>query len=234
MADRGHAGSPESVVQGAIAPHFGEVRIRDRGRLPHWEKEEGLYFITFHLADSLPKAVIQGMADRRKILESAKRTGTHLLPSQKVFIARYNTRKIEEHFDRGSGECLLKDSRIAGAVATALRFWHGKKYRLVAWCMMPNHVHVICRMLPGHDLADVVKSWKVYSAREANRILGRSGALWEREYYDRLIRGVGEFDRAVQYVLNNPQNAGLRNWPWIWAEGREALSTAGQETGGTS
>ena len=118
-------------------------------------------------------------------------------------------------------------------MAEALRFWHGKRYRLVAWCIMPNHVHIVCRLLPGHNLSEVVKSWKVYSAREANRILGRRGTIWRREYYDRLIREEGEFDRAVQYVMSNPERAGLKNWKWVWAEGREALSTAGQETGGT-
>jgi hypothetical protein len=55
MADRSHEHTPESIVQGAVKPQFGEVRIRNRGRLPHWEKEEGLYFITFHLGDSLPQ-----------------------------------------------------------------------------------------------------------------------------------------------------------------------------------
>ena len=98
---------------------------------------------------------------------------------------------------------------------------------------MPNHVHVICRLLPGQKLPDVVRSWKVYSAREANRILGRSGALWQREYYDRLIRREGELDRAVQYVLSNPAKAGLEGWKWVWSEGQEALSTAGRETGAT-
>jgi hypothetical protein len=57
--------------------------------------------------------------------------------------------------------------------------------------------------------------------------------LWQREYYDRLIRREGEFDRAVQYVLCNPEKAGLKGWNWVWSEGREALSTAGQETGAT-
>jgi REP element-mobilizing transposase RayT len=118
-------------------------------------------------------------------------------------------------------------------MATALRFWHGKKYRLVAWCIMPNHVHVVCRLLPGQRLADVVKSWKVYTARQANRMLGRSGPLWEREYYDRLIRREGELDRAVQYVLSNPEKAGLEDWNLVWSEGQEALSTAGRETGAT-
>ncbi len=231
MANRSH--SPESFIQGAVKPRFSEILIRNRGRLPHWEKEEGLYFITFHLADSFPAKAIYEMAERNRILITAKRLGGHLTPAQEVLIAKYSQKQVEAYIDCGIGECPLKNPRVAEAMANALRFWHGKRYRLIVWCIMPNHVHVVCRLLPGQRLPDVVKSWKVYSAREANRILGRKGPLWRREYYDRLIRGDGEFERAVQYVLRNPERAGLKNWRWVWSEGREALSTAGQETGGT-
>jgi REP element-mobilizing transposase RayT len=233
MADRSHDNISVPRIQGAVKPRFGEVRIRDRGRLPHWEKEEGLYFITFHLADSLPRQALEEMFERNRILAAAKRAGARLTPAQETFAAKYSQKRIEEYYDRGIGECLLNDSRIAEAMAEALRYWHGKRYRLVAWCIMPNHVHVVCRLLPGHNLSDVLRGWKGYSAREANRILGRKGRIWRREYYDRLIRGEGEFQRAVQYVLSNPERAGLRKWSWVWSEGREALSTAGQETGGT-
>ena len=214
-------------------PQFGEVRIRNRGRLPHWEKEEGLYFITFHLGDSLPRQALHEMVERNRIFAAAKSVGAPLTPAQEVFTAKYSQKRIEEYFDRGSGDCFLKDPRVADATAQALRFWHGRRYRLVAWCIMPTHVHVICHLLPGENLSDVLRGWKVYSAREANRILGRRGRFWRREYYDRLIRGDGELQRAAQYVLSNPERAGLKNWKWVWSEGREALSTAGQETGGT-
>jgi hypothetical protein len=46
-------------IHGAVQPRYGEVHIRNRGRLPHWEKEEGLYFLTFHLADSLPHSACE-------------------------------------------------------------------------------------------------------------------------------------------------------------------------------
>jgi hypothetical protein len=60
-----------AVVQGAVQPQFGEVRIRQRRRLPHWEKDAGLYFLTFHLADSLPVPVLEKMAERHRILIAA-------------------------------------------------------------------------------------------------------------------------------------------------------------------
>jgi hypothetical protein len=144
--------------RGAVQPRFGEVRIRQRGKLPHWEKEAGLYFVTFRLADSLPEQALEEISARYRVLETAKRTGANLLPDQKVLVAEYSPKKLEEHFDRGIGACSLRDPRIGELVADALRFWHGKRYRLVAWCVMPNHVHVIFRLFPGQELANLVRS----------------------------------------------------------------------------
>ncbi len=222
-----------SAVQGATQPRFGEVRIRQRGRLPHWEREAGLYFVTFHLADSLPLPVLEKIVERNRILVAAKRAEANLLPEQKVLIAQYSPRKVEEYFDHGIGACFLRDPRIAELVADALRFWHGKRYRLIAWCVMPNHVHVIFRSLPGWALADIVQNWKSYTASEANRIVGRTGAFWQREYYDRLIREEGELDRAIHYVLSNPEWAGLTGWKWVWSAGTDARTTAGKDAGVT-
>ncbi len=78
-----------------------------------------------------------------------------------------------------------------------------------------------------------MNSWKSYTARMANRILGRTGAFWQREYYDRLIRNENEFERAVRYVLENPVRAGLKNWEWVWSTGVDAHTTAAPERGAT-
>jgi REP element-mobilizing transposase RayT len=147
---------------------------------------------------------------------------------------QYSAARIEEYFDRGAGACFLNDPRIGELVADALRFWHGKRYRLVAWCVMPNHVHVICTLLPGQGLAAVLQSWKSFTARRANAILGRTGTFWQREYYDRLIRDKEELARAVRYVVSNPERAGLKDWRWVWSPvGGSARGTAGLETGAT-
>jgi REP element-mobilizing transposase RayT len=222
------------VIQGAIQPQFGEVRIRQRGRLPHWEKETGLYFITFHLADSLPLPVLNKIAERNRILIAAKRVGAHLSPSQEALVAEFSTAKLEEYFDRGLGACFLRDPRIGQLVANALDFWQGKRYRLLAWCVMPNHVHVVCRLLPGQELSKVLRGWKSFTARKANEILGRDGAFWQREYYDRLIRDGDELGRAIRYVVSNPEKAGLNGWKWVWSAGEDARATAGLETSATN
>ncbi len=233
MAAKNAPSGLSQAVHGAVQPRFSEVRIRQRGRLPHWEKETGLYFVTFHLADSLPKLVLEKISTRYRVLEAAGRTGANLLPAQKALVAEFSVKKIEEYFDRGIGACFLRDPQIGELAADALRLWHGKRYRLIAWCVMPNHLHVIFRLFPGEELAAVVRSWKSYTARKANRILGRDGAFWQREYYDRLIREEGELDRAIEYVLSNPERAGLVAWRWVWCAGVDARTTARLETGVT-
>jgi REP element-mobilizing transposase RayT len=203
-------------LHGAVPPRYGEVHIRNRGRLPHWEKEEGLYFITFHLADSLPKSVVAKIAERRRILVAAQQSKAHLLPEQKAQLDAYSHARIEEYFDRGAGSCPFTDQRIAGAMAATLRFGEGKRYRLLAWCVMPNHVHVVVRLFPGQELSKVVKAWKNFSAKAANHALSQKGRLWQPEYYDRLIRNGDELRRAIRYTVENPVKAELKDWPWVW------------------
>ena len=119
-------------LHGAMQPRYGEVLIRNRGRLPHCEKEAGLYFITFHLADSLPRSVLAKIVERHHILATAKQNNANLLPEQKALLADYSHTRIEEYFDRGAGSCPFLDMRIAGAMAAALRFREGAWIRELA------------------------------------------------------------------------------------------------------
>jgi menaquinone-specific isochorismate synthase len=80
---------------------------------------------------------------------------------------------------------------------------------------MPNHVHAVCRLFHEETLDRVVHSWKSYTANRANRILGRKGTLWMREYYDRIVRNRWELERTIRYVCDNPVKAGLREWEWV-------------------
>ena len=81
---------------------------------------------------------------------------------------------------------------------------------------MPNHVHVVFQPKEPNKLAEILHSWKSYSAQRANMILSRRGALWQREYYDHLIRDGKQLDRAIRYTAENPLKANLKNWPWVY------------------
>jgi REP element-mobilizing transposase RayT len=227
------AGVPPAV-SGASRPRFGEVTIRDRGRLPHWEKESGTYFITFRLADPLPKSVLEKIAgEREDILRTAAHLKRDLFADERTKVRRLSTKVIEEYLDRGAGTCRLRDSALADEVAHALCHFDGQRYRLFAWCIMPNHVHVVVRILPSWTLASILHSWKSFSAKRANQVLRSHEAFWQREYYDHLIRDEGEFVRSIRYVAENPAKARLENWPWVWVCGRDAPTTAGEDAGGT-
>ena len=214
------AGVPPAV-SGASRPRFGEVTIHDRGRLPHWEKEGSTYFITFRLADSLPTTVLDRIeSERSSIVLTAKQLGRDLSSDERKKIERLSTKTVERYLDQGEGACQLKNSAIAQVVAEAFRYFDDRRYRLLVWCIMPNHVHVVTRFFPGETLASVIHSWKSFSAKRANLICHSSGSFWQREYYDHLIRDENEFERAIQYVADNPSKAGLQNWPWVWIYGQ--------------
>ena len=115
---------------------------------------------------------------------------------------------------------------IASLVRDALLKFDGERYRLLAWCVMPNHVHVLIKQVQGFPLAGIVRSWKVFTARKANAILGRTGTFWMREYHDRRIRDEGHLNRAIVYIEHNPVKAGLcgrpEDWAWSSATGRSS------------
>jgi REP element-mobilizing transposase RayT len=227
------AGVPPAVA-GASRPRFGEVRIRTRGRLPHWEKESATYFITFRLADSLPKSILEKIASEREALvKTANQLHRELSPDERKKLQRLSTPIIEKYLDTGAGACHLQNPAIAEEITKTLRHFDEKRYRLFAWCVMPNHVHAVVKLFPGHTLATVVHSWKSFTARRANALLGRQGTFWQREYYDHLIRNESEFERAVNYVADNPEKAKLRNWKWVWVCGRDAPTTAAGDGGAT-
>lgn len=137
----------------------------------------------------------------------------------------------EKHLDAGHGACWLRTPRIAQHVAKALKHFDGERYRLLAWCVMPNHVHVVVQPVEGHELSTIIHSWKSYTANQANRLLDRQGEFWQAEYYDRLIRDEEELLRVIEYVWNNPEKAGFEGWKWKWRieyaeHGLEARATA--------
>ena len=90
-------------------------------------------------------------------------------------------KRIEEYEDAGYGECWLGDRRLAAMVQSTLLHFDNERYRIIAWCIMPNHVHVVIEILEEYLLEEILHAWKSYSAHAANKILGRSGSFWFRE-----------------------------------------------------
>ena len=195
---------PDRIVDPASQPH---ATPKWRGNLPHIYKEGCTYFVTFSLFDAVSKHV------RRKSLIVAG-------DDQELIAAKLDP-------EPSSGSCLLQDARAAKIVEDALLHFQGKRYALSAWCVMPNHVHVVVTPTQGFSLSNILHSWKSYSAHEINGVLGRTGKVWEEEAFDHLVRNEGAFSKFVDYTENNPVTAGLCERPGAWAFGsarfRESL-----------
>ncbi len=204
-----------------MAALYREVSIRSRGKLPHWEVEGGAYFVTFRLADSLPQSVLESIEfERQDIFKTAQQQRRELTTAELKRLDQLFSERIDQYLDSGSGACHLGRPEIADLVAGALRHFDGERYWLEAWCVMPNHVHVVFKTFPGQFLNRILHSWKSFTATQANRILGLTGAFWQREYYDRLVRNAEERNRFVRYVADNPARANLRNWRWVWVRSK--------------
>ena len=110
-------------------------------------------------------------------------------------------------------------------VQNALLFHDQTKYRLTAWVIMPNHVHLLCTPSAGHDLAEIMHSLKSYTSNEANKMLGRKGRFWQKEYFDRYLRNGRHFAKVLAYIENNPVKARLceraEDWPFSSASFRK-------------
>jgi REP element-mobilizing transposase RayT len=181
--------------------------------LPHFDAPGAQQFISYRLADAMP-------AERRHEWEA-------FLAIEDSLEKR---KKMEAYLDKGHGACHLRDARVAEMVQNNL--WHhdGVKYRLLAWVLMPNHLHALIEVWQV-PLGEILKGWKSYTSKEANKLLGRAGTFWEDDYFDRYIRDEDHFWRVLRYIENNPVKAGLVRAPedWLWSSARyrskEDLST---------
>lgn len=183
---------------------------RSRGYIPHFDGGEVAQMVTFRLADSLPKDKLEAWKAELAGLSDAEAA------------AEYHSR-VEGYLDKGSGKALLRDRSVAAIVQEALLHFDGERYRLYAWVVMPNHVHVLIRPLSGHNLAEIVQSWKSFTAKQANRVLGLSGHFWQKEYFDRYARNERHFAAAVSYIERNPVKAGLCPSREAWEFGSAAV-----------
>lgn len=116
----------------------------------------------------------------------------------------------------------MNHPRIADLVARSLMHFDGKRYELHAWCVMPNHVHVIFTPESQRHVRDIVHSWKSFTSNAANAVLQRNGRFWQPEYFDRIIRDERDLANSIRYVLENPEKARLTDWKWTskkWTAG---------------
>jgi REP element-mobilizing transposase RayT len=193
-------GDVDAPMNGASLHKF----WHSRGYLPHCDTPGLLQAITFRLEDSLPVQVLHRlMQESENEVEKLKH--------------------IEQMLDAEHGECWLKQPAVAHIVEDALLHGDGRSYCLLAWCVMPNHVHVLIETQNGYSLPKVVQGWKSYTARLINRHLGRTGTVWMRDYFDRYIRDDHHLAAVITYIHANPVKAGLATSEQEWAHSSARL-----------
>ena len=189
-----------------------------RGYLPHIEGKQ-YQMITFRLYDSVPREVVDGWKETLSFLGSLTSSQREQREPRRHSFSTYKTEAdrllalLDKYEDAGYGSCVLKDDKVAKIVHDAIFFYHGKKYNVISWCIMPNHVHVLIEVMKNISLSSILHSWRSFSSNEINKVLNRSGRLWMPEYFDRFIRDNDHFNNVVNYIHNNPVKAGLVDDP---------------------
>jgi len=192
------------------------IHKRQGAKLPHWTTPNGIYAVTFRLVDSVPADIADKMRqERESIVANAAAAGRDVSVVEQQRLQRLYSEQLEALLHAGHGECWLARDDVASLAASSLNHFDGTRYRLYAWVVMPNHVHVVVSPLQEHTLPSVLHSWKRHIALEANKRLGRSGTFWQAESYDHLIRDAADLSNQIEYVLQNPVQAGLANWKWV-------------------
>jgi REP element-mobilizing transposase RayT len=169
-----------------------------RGYLPHFDAGELPQAITFRLVDSIPATLIHQWREELKLTAGVQGDA-----------ADQELLRIETFLNRGTGPTWLADPTIAALVENALLYFDGSRYRLHAWVIMPNHVHVVITPLTDVSIPGIESSWKSFTANRANTLLGRHGPFWQKDYFDRFIRDERHFAAAIHYAEENPVVAGL-------------------------
>ena len=187
-----------------------EAEFRQTWRdLPHRYQSGATVFATFRLADSLPRAALERWAKEREHFMVA-----HPKPWDEKTWTTYRHQypdRLETWLDDAQGECLLRDERVASLVESALRHFDGVRYVLDVFVIMPNHVHVLFKPLAGHEMRGILHSWKSFTAKQINKLLGRAAQVWEHESFDHLLRSEAQLTKLRAYVRANPEMAGLKN-----------------------
>jgi REP element-mobilizing transposase RayT len=209
--------------------------------LPHWQPADSIFFVTFRLTHSLPKNTLDELLAER---ERAEKDLHFRLKGDRLSHERYIlNKKLFVKYDAWLDQCLAESPRwlaqddVARIVMQEIQQLDGERYRLLAFCIMPNHVHLLVDMHNFNQIAitvqagaarfypltDALRLLKGRTARYCNQLLGRTGAFWHHESYDHVVRDGHELERICSYILANPLKADLvldaYSWPYTVIRG---------------
>jgi len=211
---------------------------KPRRGLPHWYQPGHAHFVTYRLAGSIPLSMLRTFKnEQQERIRAIKSAGLYrqveLSRLHKVMFSRY-----DDALDTANAPSWLREPAVAAIIRENLYHHHGVKFQLLAYCVMPTHMHVVLQpfesaltvpknidVAPSFGLEQgdqvgvlgkIMHSLKSYTANRANEYLQRGGAFWQKESYDHWILDIDELERIVAYVMANPVKAGLCRQPHEW------------------
>jgi len=196
--------------------------------LPHWRRDGSTYFVTFRLADSIPRAILENWRHERRTWLAAHGLAAGLSPDEwrkryeaipeavRREFGRQAAGRCLQELDKCHGECVLRNPEMSRIVADTLRFHDGTRLRCGDFVVMPNHVHWLLTPLADNALERILQSVKRFSANQINRRFHRQGSLWRKESYDHIVRDDKELERTRAYIVNNPAGARLKPNEFIY------------------
>ena len=183
-------------------------------KLPHWHQDRTLVFVTWRLGDALPTEVLRAFDLRRKEWERH-----YPKPWDEKTAVAYQRKfilPIEGKLDANEGSCILREHHQV--ISDALHFFDGARYDLDCFVAMPNHVHVVFALRDGYPLEDVMHSWKSFTANQLRKVISQEGPIWQKGYWDRLVRSVAHLKWVRKYIADNPKNLPKGSFALYFAE----------------
>lgn len=179
----------------------GEETLITQGDLPHWTQYGKMHFVTFRLADSLPKEKLKQLKHEQKLWMAG-----HQPPYTETEWKEYNTifaEPVQRWLDAGYGECLLSQRRYASVVAGSIQCFDRQCYCLDYWVVMANHVHALVIPNKPHTLEKILHSWKSFTSNEINKLRATAGAFWQHESFDHIVRSQVQLEKFRNYIIEN-------------------------------
>lgn len=190
-----------------------------RRNLPHLQPAGGCFFVTFRLHGSIPLTKLRALKEKYDDLLLSASNEEEKYRLHKRYFGEYD--RLLDAIE--CGPTYLEQAKVAEIVKEEMELWDEVLYDLLAYCIMPNHVHFLIdtsvQLQEGEVtneslyLHQIMKKVKGRSAMFCNKHLNRPNQFWQRESYDHLVRDEKELLNIISYILENPVKAGLvKHW----------------------
>ncbi len=184
------------------------------GRLPHWEVEDGKYFVTIHLAGAIPQQGQQRIHELSLELAKADKKATDL----RLRLQRRIFKEMEAWLDRVDLASHLQLPEVAKMIIEAISFRGQRDWHVLEFVLMPSHIHLFFDLIRS-DLKTTVEEFKRWTGHQAAKLIQLPrDRFWQDEWFDHWSRSEEESERIIDYIRRNPEKAGLvkdySTWPY--------------------